>query len=200
MRANGFIGVDIFFVISGFLITSILLTQLWKGSFSLLDFYIRRVNRIFPALALVVATCLGIGWLTLYANEFKSLGRSIATSAGFVANINFFLEVGYWDISGKLKPLLHLWSLGVEEQFYLLWPLALWAMWTRRVNIMTTCIMVLAFSLAWNLHSIQIDQTATFYLPFARFWELFAGGGACLRDRSQPAIRRLERASKHTLQ
>jgi peptidoglycan/LPS O-acetylase OafA/YrhL len=98
---NGFVGVDIFFVIPGFLITSILLTQLRSGSFSLRDFYVRRANRVFPALILVLAACIAFGWLALFASEFKSLGRSIAWGAGFAANINYFLELGYWDVSAS---------------------------------------------------------------------------------------------------
>jgi peptidoglycan/LPS O-acetylase OafA/YrhL len=172
---NGFIGVDIFFVISGFLISSILLTQLQSASFSLLDFYIRRVNRIFPALILVLVVCLSFGWIALYASEFKELGASVAAGAGFVANVNVYFEVGYWDISSKVKPLLHLWSLGIEEQFYLLWPLLLWATWTLRFNVVTICIVIICMSLSWNLISIGTDQAATFYLPFSRFWELLTG-------------------------
>lgn len=184
---NGFIGVDIFFVISGFLISSILLTQLQAGSFNLLDFYIRRANRIFPALVLVLAACICFGWLALYASEYKSLGASIAAGAGFVANINFYLEAGYWDISSKLKPLLHLWSLGIEEQFYLLWPVLLWATWTRRFNVVTVCIVIIVLSLSWNLVSIGTDQVATFYLPFARFWELLTGGVLACANALLPA-------------
>ncbi|RZK84815.1 MAG: acyltransferase, partial [Methylobacterium sp.] len=105
---NGFIGVDIFFVISGFLITSILVRQLGAGSFRLTDFYVRRANRIFPALILVLLACLGFGWLSLFASEYRLLGRSAFSGAAFGANVNAFLEGGYWDIDATLKPLLHL--------------------------------------------------------------------------------------------
>jgi peptidoglycan/LPS O-acetylase OafA/YrhL len=186
---NGFIGVDIFFVISGFLITGILLTNLKDGSFSLKDFYVRRANRIFPALILVLITCTAFGWVSLYAGEFKLLGRSIATGAGFVANVGFYFESGYWDIAAKLKPLLHLWSLGVEEQYYLFWPLMLWAAWTRRVNIAVLFLVLIASSLVWNLWSITTDQAATFYLPFARFWELSAGGALAYANTVLPVRR-----------
>jgi peptidoglycan/LPS O-acetylase OafA/YrhL len=184
---NGFIGVDIFFVISGFLITGILLTQLQGGSFSLRDFYIRRANRIFPALILVLTACIGFGWLSLYASEFKLLGRSVAGGAGFVANINAYLEGGYWDIAAKLKPLLHLWSLGVEEQFYLIWPALLFAAWTRHFNLAIVIIVLITTSLAWNLWSIGIDQPAAFYLPFSRLWELLAGAALAYFGGSPPA-------------
>lgn len=184
---NGFIGVDIFFVISGFLITGILLTQLQSGSFDLRDFYIRRANRIFPALILVLTACIGFGWLSLYASEFKLLGRSIAGGAGFVANINAYLEGGYWDIAAKFKPLLHLWSLGVEEQFYLFWPALLFAAWARRFGLAIVIIVLIAASLAWNLWSIGIYQPATFYLPFSRLWELLAGAALAYFGARQPA-------------
>ena len=178
LAPNGFIGVDIFFVISGYLITSILLTQLQTNQFSLREFYIRRANRIFPALILVLIACICFGWMAMFASEFKLLGRSIASGAGFVANINLFLEGGYWDISGKLKPLLHLWSLGVEEQFYIIWPSLLWALFRSRFNMFAVFIMLLFLSLGWNLYEIKINHEANFYLPFARFWELLAGGCA----------------------
>jgi peptidoglycan/LPS O-acetylase OafA/YrhL len=148
---KGFIGVDIFFVISGFLITGILVRELHEGRFSLWSFYTRRVNRIFPALILVLVACVGFGWLALYADEFKLLGRSVAAGSGFAANSNFFLETGYWDVASKLKPLLHLWSLGVEEQFYLAWPLLLWAAWMLGLNIAIVLAALVTGSLAWNL-------------------------------------------------
>lgn len=186
---NGYIGVDIFFVLSGFLITGILLNELRGGSFSLQNFYVRRVNRIFPALVAVLITCLILGWLSLYADEYKLLGRSIAAGAGFAANINFYAEAGYWDISSALKPLLHLWSLGVEEQFYLLWPVLLWAAWTRRWGVAWVLTVVFSASLAWNLWSVGRDQAGAFYLPLSRFWELLAGAavayvGVRLLDRN----------------
>jgi peptidoglycan/LPS O-acetylase OafA/YrhL len=174
---NGFIGVDIFFVISGFLITGIILTNLKDGSFSLRDFYVRRINRIFPALIALLVMCIAFGWISLNANEFGLLGRSIATGAGFVANVNFYFESGYWDIAAKLKPLLHLWSLGVEEQFYLIWPLLLWGAWSwRRQSVAIALGGIMVLSLAWNLWLTGIDQPAAFYLPFGRLWELGAGG------------------------
>jgi peptidoglycan/LPS O-acetylase OafA/YrhL len=185
---NGYIGVDIFFVISGFLITKILLTQIMAEKHSLLDFYIRRANRIFPCLILVLVTCMAFGWLALYASEFKLLGRSIAAGAGFVANINYYIEGGYWDVSSKVKPLLHLWSLGVEEQFYLLWPTILWTAWARRFKISLVLIICIFASLGWSLYTIKLDQPAAFYLPLSRFWELISGGALAylnLRSTSQ---------------
>ena len=173
---NGFIGVDIFFVISGYLITGIVASQLKSRSFSIVDFYIRRANRIFPALILILAACLAFGWFSLFASEYRLLGRSAFSGGAFGANVNAFLEGGYWDIDAKLKPLLHLWSLGVEEQFYLFWPLMLWAVWSRRALLVPTLVSVLVASLAWNLWFVHVNQPGTFYLPFSRVWELAAGG------------------------
>lgn len=196
---NGYIGVDIFFVISGFLITGILLAQLRDGSFSLRDFYIRRANRLFPALIALLIACIGFGWLALTANEFKMLGRSIAAGAGFLANINFLSEGGYWDISAVLKPLLHLWSLGVEEQFYLAWPLLLWAVWKWRFNLPLVLGGVISVSLIWNLRSTVVNQPAAFYLPFSRFWELLAGGALAYATILPSERMRMHGASKSSI-
>lgn len=112
---NGFVGVDVFFVISGYLITSILCQELAQDRFSVRDFYVRRINRIFPALLLVLGTCLAIAPWLLYPSERGMLSKSAFFSTVFAANVHFYLESGYWDVASKLKPLLHLWSLGVEE-------------------------------------------------------------------------------------
>ena len=114
---GGFIGVDIFFVISGYLITSILLKDIQAGSYSFKTFYARRVRRIFPALSVVLLFCLALGWVVLTAVEYRSLGKHAAGGAGFIANFMFWKEAGYFDAAGDTKPLLHLWSLGIEEQF-----------------------------------------------------------------------------------
>src|SRR3954453_7184492 len=117
---GGFIGVDIFFVISGFLITSIIIADLANGSFRLRTFYARRVKRIFPALILVLVTALLLGCIFLYTDEYKELGKQVAASAGFAANLLFWQEANYFDLAAETKPLLHLWSLGIEEQYYIL--------------------------------------------------------------------------------
>ena len=122
---GGFVGVDIFFVISGFLISGIILGDLNKERFSFVDFYARRVRRIFPALIVVLAACLVLGWFVLLTVEYESLGLHTVAGAGFVSNLLLWSEAGYFDVAASLKPLLHLWSLGVEEQFYLFWPLLL---------------------------------------------------------------------------
>lgn len=122
---GGFIGVDVFFVISGFLISTIIFENLDKGTFSLTEFYARRIKRIFPALILVLVACFAFGWFALLADEYQQLGKHIAGGAAFISNFVLWDESGYFDNAADTKPLLHLWSLGVEEQFYIIWPL-LW--------------------------------------------------------------------------
>ncbi len=116
---GGFIGVDIFFVISGFLITKIILENLEKNSFSFIEFYSRRIRRIFPALLLLLFVCLGFGWFALYATEYKRLTEHIAAGAAFVQNFVLLKESGYFEKSIDTKPLVHLWSLSIEEQLTL---------------------------------------------------------------------------------
>ncbi len=129
---GGYVGVDVFFVISGFLITSIIARQLLHADFSFADFYWRRVRRLFPALILVLATTLALGWFLLLPNEFEQLGKHATAAAAFLANFALWRESGYFDTAAEFKPLLHLWSLGIEEQFYLVWPAILVALWSRK--------------------------------------------------------------------
>src|SRR5580704_10363502 len=124
---GGFVGVDTFFVISGYLITGIIIGGLESpAGFSFADFYARRVRRIFPALILVLAATLAVGVTIFLPSELTSLTKNAIASAFFGANFMLLSEAGYFDLAAHLKPLLHLWSLGIEEQFYLAWPLALW--------------------------------------------------------------------------
>ena len=171
----GFVGVDIFFVISGFLISSIILKGLDAGSFTFAEFYGRRVRRIFPALLTVLAACFAVGWFGLFAGEFAQLGKHIAAGAAFVSNIVSWSESGYFDAAAQTKPLLHLWSLGVEEQFYILWPLMLWAAHRTRVPPIAVILACAAASFAAGVWLLQTSPTAAFYSPQARFWELLAG-------------------------
>ena len=115
---GGFIGVDVFFVISGYLISTIIFENLDKGTFRFSQFYARRIKRIFPALLLVLIACFAFGWLALLADEYKQLGKHIAAGAGFISNFILWNESGYFDNSAESKPLLHLWSLGIEERGY----------------------------------------------------------------------------------
>jgi peptidoglycan/LPS O-acetylase OafA/YrhL len=172
---GGFVGVDIFFVISGFLISSIIAGALERSKFSFIEFYVRRIKRIFPALLLVLIACFTFGWFVLFAHEYKQLGKHIAGGAGFVSNLLLWNESGYFDNAAETKPLLHLWSLGVEEQFYIIWPLLLWLAWKRQFNLLTIAFAVGVVSFWLNVDAVGSDQTAAFYSPQTRFWELMAG-------------------------
>jgi peptidoglycan/LPS O-acetylase OafA/YrhL len=172
---GGFIGVDIFFVISGFLISTIILENLRQDRFSFGEFYGRRIRRIFPALILVLFTCFMIGWNVLDADEFIRLGKNITGGVGFVSNFVLWNESGYFDNSAETKPLLHLWSLGVEEQFYLFWPLFLWFAYKKRINLFAATLAVAVASFATNIYSVDTNGVAAFYAPWTRFWELLVG-------------------------
>jgi peptidoglycan/LPS O-acetylase OafA/YrhL len=172
---GGFIGVDIFFVISGFLISTIIIQNIKRGTFSLFDFYSRRVKRIFPALTAVLFAVLIFGWFTLFPEEYKQLGKHIGAGAGFISNYVLWRESDYFDVSAEIKPLLHLWSLGVEEQFYILWPVLIWVLWKLRVNLLAVTLVIALGSFAFNIYDLKIDPSAVFYLPQARFWELLIG-------------------------
>lgn len=183
---GGFVGVDIFFVISGFLISTIIFEQLEANRFSFTLFYGRRIRRIFPALLVVLAVVLAAGWFALLPYEYEQLGKHVAAGGGFVSNIVLWSESGYFDHDAASKPLLHLWSLGIEEQFYLAWPAILWVCHRRNVVLPAmAAIAVLSFGL--NVINVQRDAIATFYLPQTRFWELAMGSilayfSVCRRD------------------
>jgi peptidoglycan/LPS O-acetylase OafA/YrhL len=172
---GGFIGVDVFFVISGFLISGILLGEIERGAFSLTRFYVRRILRIFPALITVLGACWAFGWFWLLGDEYARLGKHIAAGAGFVSNLVLWREAGYFDNTADTKPLLHLWSLGVEEQFYIIWPLLLYAIWRFRFKPLVLIAPVLLGSLLLNVALVAHHQTFTFYSPVTRFWELMIG-------------------------
>ncbi|WP_431510280.1 acyltransferase family protein [Variovorax sp. DAIF25] len=181
---GGFVGVDIFFVISGFLITTIILQSQAAGDFSYRDFYARRVRRIFPALMLVLAATLAFGWYVLLNREFVELGKQAAGGAAFIANFVFWGEAGYFDTAAETKPLLHLWSLGIEEQFYIFWPPLLALAWRRRWPMLRVLWALAVVSFLINVLTIHPFRTAAFYSPLSRFWELMAGGIlACMRLR-----------------
>jgi peptidoglycan/LPS O-acetylase OafA/YrhL len=170
---GGFIGVDVFFVISGYLISTILLDGMERGSFRFSQFYIRRIRRIFPALIVVLLACMVAGWLVLFSVEYKALGKHVAGSAAFVSNFVLWSEAGYFDKAAAIKPLLHIWSLGIEEQFYIVWPLLLYLVWKRKAATLVFLLLLLAFSFTFNV--LSSDAAADFYSPLARFWELMAG-------------------------
>ena len=172
---GGFIGVDIFFVISGYLISTIIVGGLEQSRFSFVEFYVRRIKRIFPALLLVLIASYAFGWFALLADEYKQLGKHIAGGAGFVSNFVLWNESGYFDNAADNKPLLHLWSLGIEEQFYVVWPLLLWFAWKKRFNLLTITVLIAAVSFALNIAKVRSGAVAAFYSPQTRFWELMIG-------------------------
>lgn len=172
---GGFVGVDIFFVISGYLISGIIFRNLAGDRFSFLEFYQRRIRRIFPALVVVLAATLVAGWFLLLPDDYRQLGKHVAGGAAFVSNLVLWSESGYFDTAAALKPLLHLWSLGIEEQFYLVWPLVLWIAWRKQFNTTLVIGVIFAISLVSCLWLTSADPTAAFYSPITRFWELLVG-------------------------
>lgn len=189
---GGFIGVDIFFVISGFLITGIVVRELEQGSFSFAHFYARRIRRIFPALVLVLGASLAFGWIALFPDEYRQLGKHAVGGAGFAANLFYWAQVGYFDTAAETKPLLHLWSLGIEEQFYIVWPVLLLLAWKRRLNLLAMAALLGLASFGLNVATVAHDASAAFYNPASRAWELLVGAGlACLHAR--PADSRARR-------
>lgn len=175
---GGFIGVDVFFVISGFLISTIIFENLERNSFSFVEFYSRRIKRIFPALLVVFVASFAFGWFALFADEYKQLSKHIVRGALFISNFTLWRESGYFDNSAETKPLLHLWSLGIEEQFYILWPLLLWCAWKKRFNLLFVTLAITVISFAFNIWKANSDVVAAFYSPQTRFWELLSG--SCL--------------------
>lgn len=174
LLGGGFAGVDVFFVISGYLITGFILRGLENGSFSFREFYVRRINRIFPALAIVLVATLLLGWLILFPGEFRAIGRHAVGGTGFASNFILWSEAGYFDSANK--PLLHLWSLGIEEQFYLLWPVIVVIAWKRRWNVAVIAALIVAASFALAVRALDTSiGTAAFYSPVTRFWEILAG-------------------------
>jgi peptidoglycan/LPS O-acetylase OafA/YrhL len=171
---GGFAGVDIFFVISGYLIASLILAGLKGGSFSFAEFYARRIRRLFPALIVVLLATWVFGWFILPPTEYAELGRHTLAGAGFAANILNYAEVGYFDLPAAAKPLLHLWSLGVEEQFYIVFPALLLLLW--RYKAMSSWLVLIGLaSFALNIALVGSHPSFTFYLPLTRFWEFIAG-------------------------
>lgn len=172
---GGFAGVDIFFVISGYLISTIIFNNMERDNFNFIEFYERRIRRIFPSLLLVLLSCGIFGWIALFAGEYRQLGKHIAAGAGFVSNLVLWSESSYFDTIAETKPLLHLWSLGVEEQFYIVWPFFLWAAWKFKFKTSILITVILIASFAINLAFRATDSAADFYAPHSRFWELLSG-------------------------
>ena len=174
--SGGFVGVDVFFVISGYLITSIILAEKQAGTFTLLRFYERRARRLLPALFVVICACLSFGWLWLLPEDMKSFSQSLVAVSTFSSNVLFFLKSGYFDPSAEFIPLLHTWSLAVEEQYYMLFPIFLLLTWKLKSRwVVTILAVVAAASLgAAEWASVANPSFAFFLLP-ARAWEILVG-------------------------
>jgi peptidoglycan/LPS O-acetylase OafA/YrhL len=186
--AGGFIGVDVFFVISGYLITTILLEDIRKERFSIASFYERRARRILPALFAVLFFTSLAAYKLLLPNDAYEYGRSLMATLGFVSNIAFSRQMGYFDAPAEMKPLLHTWSLAVEEQFYILYPLFLFLVtryFRKRYTIAIGSVLVL--SLAYSIGRSDTQAATSFYLPTTRAWELLIGG--LLATQNLPKLR-----------
>jgi peptidoglycan/LPS O-acetylase OafA/YrhL len=172
---GGFVGVDIFFVISGFLIGGMIGQAVSAGTFSYLQFYMRRALRILPALIFVLLSTIVVGWALLLPDEFSHLGKHVIAGAGFVANLVLWNEAGYFDAASLQKPLLHLWSLSVEEQFYILWPFLAVLAFRLKVPGVALAASIAALSFSYNIFEAWHNPVADFYSPLTRFWELMTG-------------------------
>ena len=174
---GGYIGVDIFFVISGYLITSILIEEIEGGRFSILNFYERRARRILPALTAVLLFTTIAAFILMPAGLFKSYSQSLVSVSIFLSNVFFYLTSGYFSTASDEKPLLHTWSLAVEEQYYIFFPVLLSVLWfigKKRLTLFISALTITSLLLAQYL-SFKQDVDANFYLIFSRAWELFAG-------------------------
>jgi peptidoglycan/LPS O-acetylase OafA/YrhL len=183
---GGFLGVDMFFVISGYLITSIIEPKIRKGQFSFKDFYLKRIRRLIPPALVTVAATFGAAAFILGPEDFMGMARSAIAAVFSVSNILFFTQAGYWDTTSELKPLLHTWSLGLEEQFYLFWPLLVYAF----MKLMPRANLVWAFALATVIGLItsewmlRANPSAAFFLLPARFFEFSMGAVFAFTGRS----------------
>lgn len=176
---GGFIGVDIFFVISGFLMTRIVVKELERGTFSLLEFYLARARRILPALLVLCAVLLVLGWIALLPSDYKKLASHSVYALSFLSNIEFWQEAGYFDQASHEKWLLHTWSLAVEWQFYLVLPIILRAVWLIRSGRRAQSWVLgcwLMISLAASIYVTSTSPNTAFYLLHTRAWEMLAGG------------------------
>lgn len=183
--AGGFVGVDVFFVISGYLITSIILSEQAAGNFSIVRFYERRARRILPALFLVMFCCLPFAFLWLWPGDLKEFSQSVSNTSIFISNVLFERKSGYFDSAAAFKPLLHTWSLSVEEQYYLLFPpLVLLITWRWAKNLPKVLAAIALLSLAWANYEVRNDSGAAYFLLQSRMWELMIGSLlACYHQR-----------------
>ncbi|MDR9750930.1 acyltransferase family protein [Pseudomonas sp. SZMC_28357] len=181
---GGFVGVDVFFVISGYLITSIIWNQRQAGRFSFVDFWARRARRILPALFVMIIAVLAVGWFLLAPKDYEELGRSVRYQMMFFSNVLFMRQDGYFDVASDLKPLLHTWSLAVEEQFYIIFPLLLTLLSSRFKHWRLALFAVLLVSFGLSVWAVAHHPEKAFFLLPMRAWELLAGAMLAVAPRS----------------
>jgi peptidoglycan/LPS O-acetylase OafA/YrhL len=187
---GGFIGVDVFFVISGFLITTLLWRDLDNNSYSFIEFWERRARRIFPALVVVTITTIIVGWKFMLPSDFKALGAAVVSQAGCAANIYYRRSINYFSPDSDILPMLHTWSLSVEEQFYLIIPIMLTTIYqtvgiNKRVVTLSLFIIIILGSLPISVYVVNRSPTAAFYLLPTRAWELLIGSTLALISTSR---------------
>lgn len=176
MLPGGFVGVDVFFVISGYLISTIIFRAFDKGSFSFLDFYARRIRRIFPALSLLLFGVILLGAIALTPEEFKNLGKQVIYGSAFGENIFLIRHSGgYWDTATEMKPLMHLWTLAVEEQYYIFYPFLCWILWKLKRGVLPTLCLLWIVSFGFDIYQSQSSPIIAFFSLHTRFWELCTG-------------------------
>jgi len=185
--SGGYLGVDVFFVISGWVITTLIVKQLLSSQFSFYKFYIARILRLVPALLLVVTTCMLFGFIYFIPMHYADLARSVTPTLGFFSNLHFYKANSYFDVTGELKPLQHTWSLSIEMQYYCFWPLFIVFWWRflrhKRAHFFGISVILLLVSLFFAQFIVRNHPEAAFYLPPTRVWEFMMGGiGAYLLE------------------
>lgn len=176
--SGGFVGVDVFFVISGYLITTIILSEMAEGTFSIALFYERRARRILPALIIVMLVCLPCAYFLMLPDPLENFGQSLVSTTLFSNNILLYLTSGYWDLSSELKPLLHTWSLAVEEQYYLIFPLLILFLWRFPTSSIRSTLFTIAL-LSFSTAVLSTDADLTFFSLHTRAFEILAGALIC---------------------
>lgn len=175
LLSGGFVGVDIFFVISGYLISGLIWKNIAAETFTFKNFYQRRILRLFPALSLVLLSCVILGAFLMQADEFELLGKDIVAAVGFVSNFKLLYGINYFSSDRDLNPLAHLWSLGIEEQFYIFWPFLLWTTRKLKKQIIFILLFIGGISFLLNLAASESFKDQAFYSPLTRVWELIVG-------------------------
>lgn len=184
---SGFVGVDIFFVISGYLISKIIIISLQRNEFNYFHFLSRRILRIFPALLIIIILFLALGVLTLYIDEISKVAKHALSGLLFISNYTYAQEAGYFDSASEVKQFLHLWSLAIEEQFYLLWPMLLFMCYRltpSKLKLFTIILIVCSFG--WTIYQVKSNFINAYYSPLCRAWELLIGAWLALQPASKP--------------